>query len=572
VSATKPGGTKLAGVPASPGVAVGPVWHYRPFHPVVSRQTGAGPQAESALLDQARRKAQADIEALVAEQHDHLSEEATIFEAHAMMLADPDLLDRAGALIAEGSSAEAAWSQAVNETAARLESLPSEYFRARATDVRDVGQRVLRYLLGAPPAEPQPPQPVVVAADDLTPSDTVSFDRRRVLAFCTAKGGPTAHAAILARRLGVPAVVALGPDLLDMTPGTQAVVDGDAGTVTVSPDEALVAEAIERRAHAEQWLAGVAQRAGAPAITTDGVTIEVAANVGSIEDAEEAVRLGADGIGLLRTEFLYLGRATAPTPEEQAATYERILNVMAGKPVVVRTLDVGGDKPLPYLPLEPEPNPFLGVRAIRLAAAYPEILPDQLRAILHAASGRALRVMFPMVATVEEMRSMRRMVEQARDRLNADGVTAPADLQVGVMVEIPSAALLAERFVPHVDFFSIGTNDLAQYTLAADRTNPAVASLSDGLHPAVLRLISMVCGAAAAGGRWVGVCGELAGDEMAVPLLLGLGVTELSVNPVSVGRIKASVRSCTRLEAGRLAMQALSLDSAQAVRELVRGS
>jgi phosphoenolpyruvate-protein phosphotransferase len=411
---------------------------------------------------------------------------------------------------------------------------------------------------------------VIVVADDLLPSETVRLDPQRVLAFVTEGGGPTAHAAILARRLGVPAVVAVGSALRAVPDGATLLVDGEAGWVEIEPAPEVIRQAQARQA---RWQAERAQAEAAahePALTRDGVRIEVAANVGSLEDAREAFRRGADAIGLLRTEFLYLERTAAPTEEEEVAAYRALLEAMGGKPVVVRTLDVGGDKPLPYLPMPSEPNPFLGVRGVRLSRQHPDLLRRQLRALLRAGAGFPLRIMFPMVSTVEEIRWLRALLDEVRAALAREGVPLPEDLQVGMMVEVPAAALLAEHFRPWVDFFSIGTNDLTQYVLAADRTNPAVAGMADGLHPAVLRLIRQVTAAAEGTGKWVGVCGELAGDLQAVPVLIGLGVRELSVNPVRVPEVKAAVRRWSLQEAQALAEAALAQEDAPAVRRLVQ--
>ncbi len=566
------GGQRVRGLPASPGVAVGPAWWYRRGELRITRHHGESPEVERARLRQAREDSAAELDALIAARRGRLRpEELAIFEAQRLMLDDPDLLARVEEAIEGGASAEAAWEEGIEAVAAQLRALPDPYFQARAADVEDVGRRVLRRLLGVSETLELPEQQVVVLAEDLTPSDTATLDQARVLALVTSGGGPTSHAAILARRLGIPAVVGVGAALGGVAEGTILVVDGDTGDLIVSPS-------IEERAGAQirrqVWLAermAAGEAAAEPAVTRDGHRVEIAANVGSLEDARAAVRLGAEGVGLLRTEFLYLDRATAPDEEEQLAAYRPLLEALEGRPVVVRTFDAGGDKPLPYLPLEPQPNPFLGVRAIRLARRHPELLRIQLRAILRTGYP-AVRVMFPMVATVEEIRWLRQVFEEVKRELEAAGAELPRDLQAGMMVEIPSAAVLADRFAPWVDFFSIGTNDLAQYTLAADRTNPAVAELADAFHPAVLRLMRMVVEAGHAAGRWVGVCGELAGEPLAAPLLVGLGVDELSMAPVAIPAVKAAIRRWTLTEARSLAEQALGQDSASAVRDLVRAA
>ncbi len=564
---------RLRGLPASPGIALGPAWWFRRAVPIPARAQGEGLEAERARLRAAQDRAAAELAALLEAQRGRLpAEELAIFEAQALMLQDPELMAAVEAELAAGASAEAAWSRAVEAFAAQLAALPGPYFQARAADVRDVGNRVLRHLVGALEEPPMPEHPIVVVADDLLPSETVRLDPQRVLAFVTEGGGPTAHAAILARRLGVPAVVAVGAALRAVRDGALLLVDGEEGWVEVEPEPEAVRQAQVRQAVWRRERAQAEAAAHEPACTRDGVPIEVAANVGSLADAREAFEKGADGIGLLRTEFLYLERAAAPTEEEEVAVYRALLEAMGGRPVVARTLDVGGDKPLPYLPMPPEANPFLGVRGVRLSRRHPELLRQQLRALLRAGAGFPLRVMFPMVSTVEEIRWLRECFEAARSDLAAEGHPLPQDLQVGMMVEVPAAALLAEHFLPWVDFFSIGTNDLAQYTLAVDRTNPAVAGMADGLHPAVLRLIRHVTDAAEGTGKWVGVCGELAGDLQAVPVLIGLGVRELSVNPVQVPAVKAAVRRWSLSEARALAEAALRQGSAEEVRRLVRSA
>ncbi|MDR7417400.1 MAG: phosphoenolpyruvate--protein phosphotransferase [Armatimonadota bacterium] len=563
---------RLTGIPASPGMGVGPAWWHRRRPAVAPRAPGA-PADERARLDAARREAADEIRTLLSRAADRIgSEEAGIFHAHLLMLDDPDLLEQVARGIEAGAPAEAAWDTAVQSYAAKIAALPGEVFQARAADVRDVGDRVLRRLAGVETTWKLPDHPVVVMAEELTPSDTVDLTEGRVAAICTAGGGPTSHAAILARRLGVPAVVGLGDALHQVGQDTLLLVDGETGEVVLEPTAAEQHAARQREAERRSRRAALMADAAMPAVTRDGVRIEVAANVGGTADAEAAIRAGADGIGLLRTEFLYLDRAQEPDEDEQVGMYRTILRLMGPRPVVVRTLDAGGDKPIPYLPLPPEPNPFLGVRGIRLAARYPELLSRQLRAILRAGAGHAVRIMFPMVTTVDEMRALRELAERERAALSRRGVPVPDNLQIGMMVEVPSAALLAGRFLPWTDFFSIGTNDLTQYTLAADRTNAAVAGLADGLHPAVLRLIQTVTAAAAPAGKWVGVCGELAADDVATPLLLGLGVTELSMTPAAVPGVKAAVRKWSLGGARRLAAEALEAPSAEAVRDMARGA
>jgi len=387
-----------------------------------------------------------------------------------------------------------------------------------------------------------------------------------VVGIATALGGPTSHSAILARSLGIPAVVGLGRAVLEIAEGATVIVDGEGGTVRSDPEQAQIAEA-ERRAESFRASEAAARaEATRPAITRDGTSIEVLANVGQPSDVEAALDVGAEGVGLLRTEFLFIGRDTMPSEQEQEAAYRAIAEPLGGRPLILRTLDVGGDKPLPYLPVPAEANPFLGLRGLRLGLARPDVLRTQLRAILRVAADHPVKVMFPMVTSFAELRAAKGLVKEARHEVEGAGGRVPSQLEVGIMVEVPAAALSAEVFAPDVDFFSIGTNDLTQYTLAAERGNERVAGFADALHPAVLRLIRMTVQGARSYGRMVGVCGEIAGDPVAVPILLGLGVRELSAAPPAVPRVKRAVRETDLGSARTLADRVLALDSAEAVR------
>jgi len=409
-----------------------------------------------------------------------------------------------------------------------------------------------------------PDHPVVVIARDLSPSDTASLDRTRVLGFCTAGGGPTSHTAIIARALSLPAMVSAGEGVLELQDETTVILNGEAGTLAVDPSQGMIEAA---RDAGNRWLAlrsAAKEKAVEPAITLDGHRVEVVANIGSLKDAQEAMKNGAEGVGLLRTEFLFLDRPDAPTEREQFEVYSSIVKTMENRPVVLRTLDVGGDKPLPYVEAPHEENPFLGVRGIRLCLGRPDLFREQLRAVLRAAEFGRLLVMFPMVADISEVRQARAIVEELRIALNAPKI------DIGIMIEVPSAALMADVIAPEVDFFSIGTNDLTQYTLAMDRMHPSLAGKSDGLHPAVLRLIARTVEAAHKHGKWVGICGELGGDPQAIPILVGLGVDELSISVPSIPTAKALVRTLKMPEAQALAQRALNCATSAEVREIVR--
>lgn len=563
----------LHGIAASPGIAIGPAFRFRQVDLRYGRYTVESADAEWARCQAALETARTQLAAVHAKaEAESGAEQAAIFEAHILMLEDPELLEMVQKDIEERNvNAEAALSDATEKYAQMLEALDDEYLRARAADVRDVAARVLRILLGvaeSPTAGLATPS--IILATDLTPSDTVMLDKSLVLGLCTAEGGATSHAAILARSLGLPAVVGASSRVLEIPDDTILVLDGREGTLLVQPDADTVALYRERQAVDARVLAHAQQRAHEPAVTRDGHRVEVVANIGNVEGAQAALGAGAEGVGLLRTEFLYLERTHLPDEEEQYLAYRAIVDTFGDLPVILRTLDIGGDKKLPYLELPDEMNPFLGLRAIRLCLARPELFRPQLRAALRAGAGRNLKVMFPMVATVAEVRNARSMLEQCRAELQAEGKPVAEKTQVGIMVEIPAAAVMADRLAAQVDFFSIGTNDLSQYALAADRTNAQVASLASAFQPAVLRLVRDVIAAAHAQGKWVGLCGELAGEPLAIPILLGLGLDEFSMNLPAIPLAKQIIRSLTLEEARQVAQAALELDDPEAIQALVK--
>jgi len=562
----------LRGIAASGGLAIGPAFHFQKAGLCCERTTVQDPTAEWARFQAALATAGEELAQVCALAETQCQpEEAAIFQAHLLILDDPDLLDQVQFRIAEQHlNAAAALNEAAGVYIQTLEAMDNEYLRARAADVRDVTDRVLRILLGVAESPTAGlTTPAVIIASDLTPSDTVLLDKSLVVGFCTAEGGATSHTAILARGWGLPAVVGIGPQVLEIPAGAPVIVDGDEGAVLVEPEAGVIARYRARQARADVALAQAREHAHEPAITRDGHRVEVVANVGNVAGAVAAREAGAEGIGLLRTEFLYLERATLPDEEEQYQAYRAILEVFGTQPVVLRTLDIGGDKDLPYLDLPRELNPFLGLRAIRLGLARPELLKPQLHAALRAGVGHNLKVMFPMVATVAEVRAARALLDECRAELLAQGQPV-AEIEVGIMVEIPAAAIMAHRLAAEVDFFSIGTNDLSQYTLAADRTNAQVAALASAFQPAVLHLVRDVITAAHARGRWVGLCGELAGEPLAVPILLGLGLDEFSMNPPAIPRVKQIIRALTLDQAREVAQAALELDSPEAIQALVR--
>jgi multiphosphoryl transfer protein len=562
VAKLEPGGL-LRGIAASAGIALGPARHLDAQLEAPPDRPSSGADEEWQRLESARAGARAAIERDRDEVARRSSAaDAAIFTAHLALLDDEALADAARTRIDAGDGAEGAWYAATRSTAESWRALDDPLMRERAVDIEDVGRRVLS-ALGATEASAGIREPGVLVVSELTPADAAALDTDMVRGIAAARGTATAHAAILARALGIPAVVGLGDAVLAVDEGTVVLLDGAAGTVLVAPDEEVAAQAERERELAGARRERARRRAAEPAVTRDGVTIEVAANLGGAGGALAAVELGADGVGLLRTEFLFLDRPEIPDEDEQAATIAAIAADLGGRPLIVRTLDVGADKPLPALPMPPEANPFLGQRGIRLSLEHPDLLATQLRAVLRVAAEHPVKVMFPMVATEGELEAARAAVAEARE---STGVDAP--MEVGIMVEVPAAALQARRLAAAADFFSIGTNDLTQYTMAAERGNEHVGELLTGPQPAVLALIRETVSGAEAHGRWVGVCGELAGDPAAAVLLAGLGVRELSMAPPLVPEVKEALRSVALADAEGAARRALDARDADDARRL----
>ena len=556
---------ELRGVPASAGIAIGTLQFLEEADLTASDAEAGDPAKELQALELAVTAARRDLEQLRDQTRTRAgSYEAEIVDADLLFLEDPELLEPTRAAITDRRlTAARAWSEVSLRLGESWERLEDPTMRLRAADLAGVSRRVLHRLLGRP--APVLRRRGILVARDLAPTDTAALDPARVMGIATAGGGPTSHSAILARALGIPAVVGLGDALLAMAPGQSALLDGGRGTLILDPPAELVRRARAQAREEQRRAAHAAAAAHQPAVTRDGVVIEVAANIGGAEEASRAVEAGADGVGLLRTEFLFMEAESLPGEEAQERIYSEIASRLEGRPLTIRTLDVGADKPLPYLRSVHEDNPALGLRGIRLGLAQPEVLIAQLRAVVATARRSPVRVMFPMVSSAGE-------VDAARALLTEAAGSEPLSLEVGVMVEIPSAALSAAQLAERVDFFSLGTNDLSQYTLAADRGNAEVATLADAFHPATLRLIAATVRAARARGRWVGVCGELAGQIEAVPLLIGLGVRELSVAVPAVARIKEAVRAADSGACVRLARRALRLADGSAVRGLISGA
>ncbi|HDR9173476.1 TPA: phosphoenolpyruvate--protein phosphotransferase [Burkholderia vietnamiensis] len=556
----------LAGVCAAPGIAVGTLVRLDDADIVPPEPASGTPASESRRLDEALKAVDAELGETVRNASARGAVgEAGIFAVHRVLLEDPTLVDAARDQISLGKSAGFAWRATIRAQIDTLSRLDDALLAERAADLRDIEKRVLRALGHTSGATRALPDEAVLAAEEFTPSDLSSLDRERVTALVMARGGATSHAAIIARQLGIPALVAVGDALYAIPDGTQVVVDASAGRLEHAPS----AVDVERARHERERLEGVReanrQHAREAAATADGRAIEVAANIATLDDANTALDNGADSIGLLRTELMFIHRQTAPSVVEHRQSYQSIVDALQGRTAIIRTLDVGADKEVDYLTLPSEPNPALGLRGIRLAQVRPDLLDDQLQGLLAVKPFGAVRILLPMVTDAGELVRLRARIDEFA---RAQGRTEP--IEVGVMIEVPSAALLADQLARHADFLSIGTNDLTQYTLAMDRCQADLAAQSDGLHPAVLRLIDIAVRGAAKHGKWVGVCGALGGDPLAVPILVGLGVTELSVDPVAVPGIKARVRRLDYQLCRQRAQDLLALDSAQAVRAASR--
>ncbi|MGA7393952.1 MAG: phosphoenolpyruvate--protein phosphotransferase [Terrimicrobiaceae bacterium] len=554
----------ITGVAASSGLAVGEVYQVRHVE-IQVKELGGAPDRERRLLDDAIDKAAGQLEALRAQLHGHKEQaKAAIFAAHSELLEDPDLIEIATSAIAKGKSAAFAWKSAVKAHADRLASLRNQLLAQRANDLRDVGERVLEILTGIKRKAPSYPANAVLIAEDLTPSDTAAMERGKVMGFATVRGGATSHVAILARSLGIPALAGIEARALELPNGTPVILDGSKGTLRLNPSPKEIEKLREAQIRHEQQRKEDLAHALEPATTTDGRNIEVAGNIGGLKDAGEVAQLGGDGVGLLRSEFLFMERSTPPSENEQFEEYKAIaLAVGADRPLIIRTLDVGGDKPLVYLPIPREDNPFLGERGIRVGLDRPEILRTQLRALLRASKFGKLRIMFPMIATMAELLDAKAILAEEAGSLGIP------PMPCGIMAEIPAVAVMAEVFAEEADFFSIGTNDLTQYTLAMDRGHPKLAPKVDALNPGVLRLIALTVEGARKHKRFTGVCGGIAGDAQAVPILVGLGVDELSVSLPSIPTIKAQVRRLSYADCKELAQRALNCRTGDEVRALL---
>ncbi|WP_066066243.1 phosphoenolpyruvate--protein phosphotransferase [Neobacillus soli] len=567
--------TFLHGIAASNGIAIAKA--YRLVEPDLSfeKMTIEDAAAEVDRFRNAMKKSKSELGAIRDRAKVDLgADKAAIFEAHLLVLTDPELNGPIEDKIqSEKMNAESALKETADMFIMMFEQMDNDYMKERAADIRDVTKRVLAHLLGVQLVNPSMiAEEVIIVAEDLTPSDTAQLNRQFVKGFTTNIGGRTSHSAIMARSMEIPAVVGTKTATEAINNGDLVVVDGLKGEVHINPTPEQVEQYRKVHEDYEAQKAEWAKLVNEATISADNHHVELAANIGTPKDLKGVIENGGEGVGLYRTEFLYMGRDQLPTEEEQFESYKAVLEGMTGKPVVVRTLDIGGDKELPYLDLPKEMNPFLGFRAIRLCLEEQDIFRTQLRALLRASSYGNLKIMFPMIATLDEFRAAKAILEEEKQKLQTEGQKVADKIELGIMVEIPSTAVLADQFAKEVDFFSIGTNDLIQYTMAADRMNQRVSYLYQPYNPSILRLVKMVIDAAHAEGKWAGMCGEMAGDETAVPILLGLGLDEFSMSATSILRARSLIKNLKKSDMEMLAQKALNMQTTTQVVDAVNSA
>ncbi|MEH6956602.1 phosphoenolpyruvate--protein phosphotransferase [Neobacillus drentensis] len=567
--------TFLHGIAASNGIAIAKA--YRLVEPDLSfeQKKIEDTNAEVDRFRRAMSKSKAELEAIRDRAKVDLgADKAAIFEAHLLVLSDPELNAPIEYKIqSDKVNAESALKETADMFIMMFEQMDNEYMRERAADIRDVTKRVLAHLLGVQLVNPSMiAEEVIIVAEDLTPSDTAQLNRQFVLGFTTNIGGRTSHSAIMARSLEIPAVVGTKTATEEINNGDLVIVDGLKGEVHINPTPELVEQYRKVHEGYEAQKAEWAKLVNEPTVSSDNHHVELVANIGTPKDLKGVIENGGEGVGLYRTEFLYMGRDQLPTEDEQFESYKAVLEGLTGKPVVVRTLDIGGDKELPYLDLPKEMNPFLGFRAIRLCLEEQDIFRTQLRALLRASIYGNLKIMFPMIATLDEFRAAKALLEEEKQKLLAEGQKVSDEIELGIMVEIPSTAILADQFAKEVDFFSIGTNDLIQYTMAADRMNQRVSYLYQPYSPSILRLVKMVIDASHAEGKWTGMCGEMAGDETAIPLLLGLGLDEFSMSATSILKARSQIRNLKKSDMEKLAQEVLNMQTTAQVIEAVNAA
>ena len=560
---------RIQGISGSRGVAVGNVYRYIQEEIVIPDYTVADDKVEEEIGKFAAAMAATlkQLDTIRQKALDEMGpEEAAIFEAHMQIAQDPSLSDGIKSLVESShTNVVAATAQTIETFANIFLGMEDAYMRERGADIKDIGDRLMRNLLGMNPRGlSHISGEVILVAQDLAPSDTASLDKNVVKGIVTAAGGPTSHAAIMARTLEIPAVMGVG-DIESFVDGDKAVVLGTDGIVEVNPSDADWAEYTNQAAAFQEELKRLRESANLEATTTDGHHVELFGNIGKAKDAKNALTMGAQGIGLYRTEFLYMENDELPAEDVQFEEYKKVAQDMKGKPVIIRTMDIGGDKELKCLDLPSEMNPFLGYRAIRISLNRPDIFKVQLRALLRASAFGDIHIMYPMIASVEEVKQANAMLDECKEELTAEGKEFNKDIKVGIMIEVPAAAIISPILAKYVDFFSIGTNDLCQYTLAVDRMNEAIGSLYQPLHPGVLRLIKHVIDASHEQGKFTGMCGELAGDPVATMILLGLGLDEFSMTASSIPLIKNILRSVSKAECEEVANKALTMDTAEEI-------
>ncbi|MDU1598699.1 phosphoenolpyruvate--protein phosphotransferase [Peptostreptococcus anaerobius] len=564
---------EIKGIGASPGIAIGKALVLEHKEMVIEKKENVNVEVEVEKLNSAVDTSKKELSAVKEKVAKELGEEeAEIFGAHLLVLEDPEFIGEAENKIKnESLNAEYALNEVKDMFVSIFESMDNDYMRERAADVKDVTNRVLRHILGIKIIDlSNLSDEVVLIAHDLTPSDTATMDKKKVLGFLTNIGGRTSHTAIMSRTLEIPAIVGLS-DVTDKVKDSDMIVfDGDKGIVIVSPEEDVVAEYQEKKRIFEEDKKALELLKGQPSVTTDGKHVELAGNIGTPNDLEGLINNDAEGVGLYRTEFLYMDSDEFPSEEIQFEAYKKVLEGMNGKPVVIRTLDIGGDKKLSYFEMEEEMNPFLGYRAIRLCLDRTDIFKTQLRALFRASVYGKLRIMFPMISSLEELLAAKAICEEVKSDLKAEGLGYSDDVEIGMMIEIPSAAVISDLLAKHVDFFSIGTNDLIQYTCAVDRMNQKISYLYNQFNPAVLRLIKMVIKNAHAEGKWVGMCGESAGDQMMIPILLGFGLDEFSMSPISILRARRLINSVSEKDMQALSDKVLEFGTAKEIESYMK--
>ncbi len=562
----------IKGIAASSGIAIAKAYKLVMPDLTVTKKTIEDVEKEIARYEEAMEKTAKELEMIKEAASKNLSaEEAAVFDAHALVLSDPEMKTQVEDKIKnEKINADAALEDVANMFIGMFESMEDEYFKERASDIKDVSRRLLASLLGK--ALPNPAlidEEVVIIADDLTPSDTAQLNKNLVRGFATNIGGRTSHSAIMARSLEIPAVVACKTITEEVNDGDMIILDGSEGIVIINPSDEEIATYKVKRDEFIAYREELKKLKDEKTVSTDGHHVELVANIGSPKDIQGVLENGAEGVGLYRTEFLYMESAELPTEDEQYEAYKAVLEGVNG-PVVVRTLDIGGDKEIAAIDLPKEMNPFLGVRAIRLCFQREDIFRTQLRALLRASTHGDLRIMFPMIATLQEFRQAKGILLEEKAKLEAEGVEINPNIQVGIMIEIPAAAVLADQFAKEVDFFSIGTNDLIQYTFAADRMSSTISYLYQPFNPSILRLVKHVIDSAHKEGKWAGMCGEMAGEPLAAPLLLGLGLDEFSMSATSVLAQRKLIRGLSKAEMEELANEAIQKSTMDEVVELVK--